>query len=722
MRWAHRVHLAAPTKGPPRKGRAFSVGSGPSGRPSRPDACGNKGEFGIFETKVLIRSHNRAVCRVKMAESAMKWGDHRDELARSLQEKEELIASITANLPGAVYQFYAEDSGKWGMHLVADKAEEIFGISSEPETFVQQFIAHLHDDCRSDFISSVNRAVTREEAWSFEGRFIRPDGREIYFQASSTPKRKGTQLVFDGILLDVSERHQAKLQKEAQEQFLRALTNNLPGVVYEFRVDEVGNLGVTYVSEKAREIFGISPDPVGFIERFMAGIPEGDRDRAFKSVMESVRAEVPWHYQGSFERPDGSVVFFRGDAVPTRRAGLLLFHGILLDLTEHRRVEEELRHAQKLDSIGQLAGGVAHDFNNMLAGIVGAAELLQQRLTHDQQGVALTQMILDTSARAGELTWQLLAFSRKAVRVRKPLLVHEQIERTVKILERSIDRRITIEMDLVASQHTVKGDPGQLQAAFLNLGVNARDAMPEGGVLRFETAVVSVLDHDETTGLALRPGAYLRIRVSDTGTGIPADVRARVFEPFFTTKPIGEGTGMGLAAVYGTAMEHQGSVSILETSERGTYFQMLLPLIDQGDPKSLPPSAKPLRMVSGRVLLIDDETIVRKTASELLRSLGYEVLDFGDPRAAIDHFESCAGEYDLVVLDMVMPRLNGEEVFRMLRTIRGDVPVVLCSGYALDESVVRLRREGLAGHLKKPFRREELREALESALEAARIA
>jgi CheY-like chemotaxis protein len=246
--------------------------------------------------------------------------------------------------------------------------------------------------------------------------------------------------------------------------------------------------------------------------------------------------------------------------------------------------------------------------------------------------------------------------------------------------------------------------------------------MPEGGLLRFETAIVNVFEHDETSKLALAPGQYLLIRVSDTGCGIPQEIRSRVFEPFFTTKPIGEGTGMGLAAVYGTAMEHHGNVSILESSGRGTCFQMLLPLAEEGDTNSLPPSAKPLKITSGKVLLVDDEAIVRKTAGELMRTLGYEVHDFGDPRAAIDHFECQARDYDLVVLDMVMPGINGEEVFRMLRTIRGDIPVVLCSGYALDEAVVRLRREGLAGHLKKPFRREELREVLRGALEIARSA
>lgn len=655
-----------------------------------------------------------------MAEPAMKWGPHHDELAKSFEDKEELLASVTANLPGAIFQFYALDSGTCGMHFVADKAWEILGISSEAGTFFERFVAHLHEDCREGFLQSVRQAIEREERWSYAGSFLRPDGRVVHFEGSSTPRRKGESLIFDGILLDVTERREAERQREVQEQFLRALTNNLPGVIFEFYVEEDGAMGVNFVSEKARDIFGLSPEPEGFVERFLAGLPEGERSRAIQTVMESVRAEASWHFQGSFERADGLVVFFRGDSVPLRRRGQLLYHGILLDLTEQRRVEEELRHAQKLDSIGQLAGGVAHDFNNMLGGIVGAAELLQQRLSHDIQGSALAQMILDTSERAGELTWQLLAFSRKAVRVRKPQSVHEQIERTVKILERSIDRRIKIEMALTATEHTVKGDPGQLQAAFLNLGVNARDAMPEGGTLRFETAVADVLENDETSKFALKPGRYVRIRVSDTGCGIPKDVRARVFEPFFTTKPMGEGTGMGLAAVYGTAMEHQGNITIWETSERGTCFQMLLPLIEVTDFTSLPPSAKPLRMVSGKVLLIDDEAIVRKTAGELMRTFGYEVQDFGDPRAAVDHFEIHSSDYALVVLDMVMPGLSGEEVFRMLRTIRGDIPVVLCSGYALDESVSRLRREGLAGHLRKPFRRDELREVLRGALEIAR--
>lgn len=640
-----------------------------------------------------------------------------EELESRLADQEALISSITANVPGVVYQFYARGD-EWGMHFVSEKAQDIFGISYNPKTFVQDFVAQLPGDEADRFMASIVDVVKRVVPWSFEGRFIRPDGKELYFRGDSTPTVKKDELIFHGLLLDITDQRKAEEEKEEQAQIIQAITANMPGVVYEFTVDGDGNGHTTYVSERSAEIFGIPAQPEKFIERFRECIPEKEREGFSTSVRLAVEAGDPWYYEGAFLHPNGETMHFHGASVPSERRGKLVYHGILVDQTDQERIQEEVRHNQRLESIGQLAGGVAHDFNNMLGGIMGAAELLVERNRDDPEAANLARLIMDTATRAGELTWQLLAFSRKAVNVRKPQLLHELIHRTCTMLERSIDRRITIECTLEAERDTVLGDPAQLQAAFLNLSVNARDAMPNGGTLHFESQLLSLKKKTSVSGRQLKAGDYLQLRVRDTGGGIPESVRPRIFEPFFTTKPIGQGTGMGLAAVYGTIAEHGGNVSLLDSSSEGTCFEILLPLTDQEEKEEVDSSHVPLAKATQRVLLIDDEKIVRHTARRLIESLGYSVEEAGDGEEGVERFRQEADQFDVIVLDMIMPKLNGEDAFAQLRNIRRDIPIVLCSGYSLDESVARLRKQGLAGHLTKPFRRKQLGEALLQAIAA----
>ncbi len=640
-----------------------------------------------------------------------------DKLASRLADHEAMLTSITANLPGAIFEFHARGPEQ-NMVYVSDKVQEIFGISPDRETFIESFNACLPDDDLPLFMSSIGEAIENEASWVYEGRFIRTDGREIFFRSNSVPQKKDGGLVFYGLLLDITEKHKAEREREEQAQILSAITKNLPGVVYEYTIDEAGEGYVSYLSERSLEIFGVPPEPSTFIERFRQGIPEKDLAGYSASLEQATATGAPWYYEGAYNHPRGHEMYFHAASVPSERHGKVVYHGILLDQTNQERIQEELRHKQRLESIGQLAGGVAHDFNNMLGGIMGAAELLVEHHQGDKEGGSLAQLIVDTATRAGELTWQLLAFSRKAVTVREPQAIHEIIDQTCQILERSIDRRITIERNLEADNHTVLGDPAQLQAALLNLAVNARDAMPSGGRLRFETAVELAAPDSTLPGHSLPSLKYLRIRVIDTGTGVPESVRSRIFEPFFTTKPIGQGTGMGLAAVYGTIAEHGGNVSLTKSSQQGSCFEIYLPLSEITSDTTADASAVLHAHSAKKVLLIDDEEVVRQTVRRLMESLGYEVEEACDGLEGVQLFEANSDGYDIVVLDMVMPGLNGEDAFLRMRAIRPDIPIVLCSGYSLDESVARLRAQGLAGHLTKPFRRKQLSEVLRQAVVA----
>lgn len=385
----------------------------------------------------------------------------------------------------------------------------------------------------------------------------------------------------------------------------------------------------------------------------------------------------------------------------------------LRDVTERNQLDLQLRQVQKMETIGQLAGGVAHDFNNLLTPIVGSAEMLARRLQADERGRELVTRILQASERAAGLVSKLLAFARKGRQVTTPIDIHVVINETCALLERSIDRRIILQQHLAAGQTVVIGDTNLLQNALLNLGLNARDAMPNGGELWFGTEVEQVdAVYAAQFTPALAPGAHIRITVRDSGTGMPPEIQARLFEPFFTTKPPGKGTGLGLTAVLRTIQDHRGGVRVETRAGEGTSFHLLLPLSERSAARQII-DQQPVRG-QGRVLVIDDDDLVRGTAVELLRALGYETAEARDGQAGVEVY--LPGVFDVVLIDMEMPRMRGSDCLRVLRERDPKVCAVLCSGYNREGAGADLRAEGWYGFLRKPYRLYDLSRALVEAM------
>ena len=391
-------------------------------------------------------------------------------------------------------------------------------------------------------------------------------------------------------------------------------------------------------------------------------------------------------------------------------------HEVLLaitDVTERRSLEDRLRHGERLEAMGRLAGGVAHDFNNLLTGILGYADLLRRDAGDDRRRARQAEAIASAATRAAELTAQLLAFSRSGVRSSRDLDLHDVVRAALDLLRRTIDSRIAIEEELIAERRTVTGDPGRLQSALLNLAVNARDAMPHGGLLRVSTVDAHAPGEDVPNELA--PGSYCRVEVGDTGTGMDERVRARLFEPFFTTKAPGKGTGLGLAAVHGTVSELGGAVTVVSEPGRGSTFTLWIPVSDR-EPGSLTPPARTAVGGSGRILLAEDEPALRELAAEVLGGLGYRV------RTAVDGVEALellrAEPADLVLLDLVMPRMGGAACAEALRALDPQIRLLAMTGFAEGADVDRMRALG-AEVLRKPWRAEQLAAAVSAAMRPA---
>ncbi|MCB9482351.1 MAG: cache domain-containing protein [Desulfobacteraceae bacterium] len=389
---------------------------------------------------------------------------------------------------------------------------------------------------------------------------------------------------------------------------------------------------------------------------------------------------------------------------------------VFRDVTEEIYLHEQLRQAQKMKAIGQLAGGIAHDFNNILGGIIMTVDLLETKIEKTPQTQKYLQMIIQSSQRAADLISKLLAFARKQPEASTPVNIIKPLKEAIDIIEQTIDKRIKLKKALSEKPLFVIGDPSQLQSSFLNLLINASHAMPDGGEISITTSIIELDEfYCSYSDFQIQPGRYVKVEINDTGCGIPAKDIKLIFEPFFTTKPEGKGTGLGLSAVFGTVQQHRGAINVYSEVGSGTSFQILIPLTEEQEPLQHIDNKLPVKG-QGTVLIVDDEYVMRATASTVLKELDYEVITAENGKEAIEVFKKNKTEIDLVILDMVMPEMNGKDCFIELKKISPDVRVLLSSGFAREEEVEFLKSEGVKGFIKKPFRGNELGNAVYNAL------
>ncbi len=393
-----------------------------------------------------------------------------------------------------------------------------------------------------------------------------------------------------------------------------------------------------------------------------------------------------------------------------------LIYALAIDVSERTILEAQLRQRDSMEAIGQLTAGVAHDFNNQLLAILGYAELLELRVANaDLRRYA--RSIRDAARHSSHLTEQLLAFAQQSPSRPQPLSIHALIEEMAALIRRSIDRRITIQLDLAAAPDTVDADRKQLSNGILNMMLNARDAMPNGGVMKIATRNRQIDPATAgSTGQQLSTGGYLEITVSDSGTGMTPEVASRIFEPFFTTKPLGHSSGLGLAALHGTVSQLGGTVDVWSRPGEGSRFTVLLPESATQGSAAQEIHNEPSQL---RVLVVDDEELVRDIAGDMLTAIGHRPQVAVDGADAIRQLELAPEGFDLIVLDLVMPKMSGAETFERLRAIRPDVPILLCSGYTRNEQISSLIDRGAAGFIQKPFDSRDLGHAIADALPAS---
>jgi PAS domain S-box-containing protein len=375
---------------------------------------------------------------------------------------------------------------------------------------------------------------------------------------------------------------------------------------------------------------------------------------------------------------------------------------------EMKKLEERVRRSQRMEAVGSLAGGIAHDFNNILGNILGYTELIRSEIQADSEANDFLEMIISVIRRASNLTNKLLAFARRRKLRSVRVNAHEALDETIALLERTMDRRIVIRRDYEADPPSFSGDPAQVQNALLNLAVNAQDAMPRGGELLFATKTM-MLDEDfcEEQPFELLPGYYVQITITDTGIGMDADTMKHIFEPFFTTKGVGDGTGLGLSAVFGILTGHRGAVIVNSEPGSGSSFSLYFPAQEKEDmPRS--DSGESLSLEGVRVLVADDEEGIRYVMTRMLEKRDMIVSTCHDGTSAADYFDEHAQDVDLVLLDLVMPGLYGPEVFMRMKAAKPAMRAIIMTGFSLERDTEELLNAGALGFLSKPFSEKEL--------------
>jgi PAS domain S-box-containing protein len=513
----------------------------------------------------------------------------------------------------------------------------------------------------------------------------------MYYREPRKPEAEHLRLIAHAthLVALAIERDRDKTELRAAEDRYRTLVERLPAITY---VAELGADGPWhYVSPQIESILGFAPeeflaDPLNWLNHIH---PE-DRDIAMAAEKSFQETHDLFQAEYRMIARDGRVLWFRDEGVMLQAAAgerRLLMQGVLYDITEHKRLEEQLRHSQKLEALGQLAGGVAHDFNNLLMVIQAHNERLRGRLEASDSAAQKDAVEIERAVlRATALTQQLLAFGRRQVLQLKVVDLNRVVTEVAQMLDRLIPANIELKILPAASPHWIKADPGQIEQVILNLVVNARDAMPHGGELTMSTRNAELRRTYAGSHSRIPPGKYVVLSVNDNGTGMGKEVQAKIFEPFFTTKKPGEGTGLGLAIVYGVVKQTGGWITTRSEVGRGTSVDIYLPegqkqnaVVERGS--RIKTTLSSAASGTETVLLVEDQEEIRELAAEFLRNKGYTVLVAADGHQALQMADEHKRAIHLLLTDVVMPNVGGRELALQLAQSRPQMKVLFMSGY-----------------------------------------
>jgi two-component system cell cycle sensor histidine kinase/response regulator CckA len=591
----------------------------------------------------------------------------------------------------------AEDARVWSEGILAAIGDAIsivdrnFKILYQNDASRELGGSHLGELCYRAFEKKSGECENCYIAQIFEDgkirrteRYTTTDRGRLCVEITASPLRDASGEVVACIeaVRNTTKRKEAETALQQHLQFLQVLIDTIPSPI--FYKDAKGafvgcNKAFEAVIGMGREkVIGNSVYDI--LPKSMADVYE-EADRALQHQGEQESYESPVLYA------DGRVhdTIFNKAVISNSDGTIVGTVGVMLDITERKKLEAQLLHAQKMEAVGQFAAGVAHDFNNILSAVIGYGTVIQKKAPEDDSLHYNIDQILAAAGRAANLTKSLLAFSRKQLIDPHPIEVNDVIRKIRSLISCIIGEDIELTTKLSSNDATAMIDIGQIDQVLMNLAANARDAMPNGGVLCIETSIVE-LDVDFVKRYPYgKPGRYVQLTVTDTGTGMDERTVSRIFEPFFTTKETGKGTGLGLAIVYGIIKQHKGYIHVYSEPGLGTTFKIYLPLAEIS---TVPRIETPLIPVpqggTETILLAEDDAPVRSFVETALQSSGYRVIEAVDGEDALEKFEENKDTVQLLIFDVIMPKRSGKNAYAAIRSMRPDVPVLFTSGYPAD--------------------------------------
>ncbi len=644
---------------------------------------------------------------------ALIW---RDQISRFYRQKYE--AEVERRALAGHYDYlsrYANDiivltDGAGTIIEANDRATSAYGCTREE--LVGSQLRDLSDPQALDQFEADGREVKRHESLVFETRHRHKSGRVFPVEVSVRRIVVDGEIFRQSIIRDISERKAIEEQLRQTTETLKTAVEASPVAILTVSPEGI----VTFWNRAAEQIFGWQAGEV--VGHPLPIVPEGQREEARLLRQRILNGETFTGLELERVRKDGVriTVSLHAAALHDPNGQVTGYMAVLMDISERKRAElaqsklqGQLQQAQKMETVGRLAGGVAHDFNNLLTVINGYAELISSELDPDDPLRAALAEITRAGDRAAALTQQLLAFSRKQVIEPKLLSPNELVTDIGRMLRRLMGDDIEVVTILHPETGQILADAGQINQVLMNLAVNARDAMPAGGRLLIETSNADIEERYAEAHMEVQPGSYVGLGVSDTGAGMDAETRSHIFEPFFTTKPLGQGTGLGLSTVYGIVKQNGGWIWVYSEPGRGTTFKIYLPRVDRAS--AAPDESRSADFTlhgTETVLVVEDQQEVRRLALGALRSYGYQVLDAANGDEALDLCEQFPGPIHLLVTDMVMPGITGREVAGRLSALRPAMKTLYVSGYAAsligDEGILNPN----AAYLSKPFSPEAL--------------
>lgn len=639
--------------------------------------------------------------------------------------------SLIEQLPAITYIAEIGIAGKW--LYVSPQIAQILGFSVDE--WLQRsdsWINQVHPDDRQEVRAKEKICQERHEPFRAEYRMLTRSGQTIWVrdEANFVYDASGTPVLYQGVILNVTDqktaeeslRHSELHRLKSEENFKHLFANNpLPMWVYDLE-----NLAFLEVNEAAIMQYGYERNE--FLQMKILDIrPESDQMRVIEEIAKGrpdYKKSGGWRHR----RKSGEIIdveITSHTLTFERRKAVLV---VAQDVTEKRRMEEEkskletqLRQVQKMEALGHLAGGVAHDFNNLLMAITGYCEIAKLQLSEETPVRATVQEIYDAAALGASLTKQLLAFSRKQAIEPKIINLNNIVKSIEPILRRLIRQDVELRLHLDKDLGSIKADSSQIEQVILNLAVNARDAMPQGGTLSIETTNAELDAGYVSTYPDILPGEYVMLSIADNGIGMDKETQLHIFEPFFTTKESGRGTGLGLATVFGNVKQSAGHITVYSEMEKGTTFRIYLPREFHGSALEVDGTRSPLPLVAGNttVLLVDDNDVVRRALAGLLELHNFKVLEAGDGQKALKLLEEEKELINILITDMMMPKMSGTDLAARARSFHPELSVLYMSGYS--EHMVSFQADARTSFLTKPAPIQKILQKISELVKAATV-